>query len=178
MTWLYHLAMLSTQEFWFAVESQLDLASRISKNWKQVPIHWHDSPSVIKQIKTKAKRLQLPKLPPLSLKVQPDSPHQQAVRRTLDALNYLMRSPPISMPPMPDGRSKILDAWFPSWLTRAFKFVDEQQSDPHEYGEILWEVYVAAMTSKPDSPWKKQSRPHKAKEKFIQALMARKVKTP
>jgi len=178
LTWLYHLAMISAHEFWVAVEAQPDLAHRLSTSWKQVPVHWNDSPSVIKQIKAKAQRLQLPKLPSLSLKVKPDSPHQQAVHRTLDALNYLMRSPPIFMPPMPDGRSKILDVWFPSWLSKAFKFVDERQNDLHEYGEILWEIYVAAMTAKSDSPWKKQSRPRKAKEKFIQALMARKVKTP
>ncbi len=178
MTWLYRLAMLLTQELWVVIEAQPDLACRMSASWQQVPIHWNDSPSAIKQIKAKAKRLQLPKLPSLSLKVQPDSPYQQAVCRALDALNYLLRSPPIFMPPMPDGRSKILDAWFPNWLRRALKFVDERQSDLHEYGEILWEVYTAAMTSKPDSPWKKQSRPRKAKEKFIQALMARIAKTP
>jgi|APTNR8051073442_1049403.scaffolds.fasta_scaffold04644_7 hypothetical protein len=179
MTWLYRLAMFLTQEFWVVVEAQPDLACRMSASWQQVPIHWNDSPSAIKQIKSKAKRLQLPKLPSVSLKVQPDSPHQQAVCRTLDALNYLMRSPFVSMPPTPDGkRCNMLDDSFPCWLRKAIKFVDEKQNAPHDYGEILWEVYTAAMTAKPDSPWKKQSRPRKAKEKFMQAFMARIAKTP
>jgi hypothetical protein len=83
------------------------------------------------------------------------------------------------MPPMPNGeRCKIFDDQFPSWARKAIDHANQQQKEPQEYAEILWEAYATAMTSKPDSPWKKQSRPRKAKEKFIQALMARKVKTP
>ncbi|MFZ2276389.1 MAG: hypothetical protein WAW39_01270 [Prosthecobacter sp.] len=179
MTWLYHLTMFLTQEFWLVIEAQPDLACRLSATWNYVPIHWNDSPGTIKRIKAKTKRLQMLKLPPVSLKVQPDSPHQQAASRTISALNYLMRSPFISMPPMPNGeRCKMFDERFPNWLRRAIDFADQQQSDSHYYGEILWEAYASAMTAKPDSPWKKQSRPRKAKEKFIQALMARRTKTP
>ncbi len=178
MAWLYHLSMFLTQKFWLVIEAQPDLACRLSATWNYVPIHWNDSPGTIKRIKAKTKRLQIPKLPPVSLKVQPDSPHQQAASRTISALNYLMRSPFISMPPMPNGeRCKMFDERFPNWLRKAIDFADQQQSDTHFDEGILWETYAAAMTAKPDSPWKKQSRPRKAKEKFIQAIKARRTKT-
>ncbi|MFO1436987.1 MAG: hypothetical protein U1F81_01620 [Verrucomicrobiaceae bacterium] len=177
MHWLYHVAMFATAEFWHAVEVQKNTAKKLSAHWARIPVHWCDEPHLHKALQKQGRGLQLPKLPAVSGKIKPDSPQQIAVSRTQSALNFLIRSP-ISLPPMPDGsRSDLFDDHLPVWLKKALTLDWNRSTDLHEAAEVLWDVYVAAMTATPKSPWRANSRPRKAKEHFIKAVLAHRPKT-
>lgn len=178
MYWLYQLAMFATAEFWHAVETQKDAAKKLSVQWAHIPVHWCDDPKLHKAILKRIRGLQMPKPPSVSGKIKPDSPHQIAISRTQTALNFLLRSPPIFLPPTPDGsRSDFLDDYLPEWLKKAQILAWSKSTDLSEAAEVLWDVYVAAMTATPESPWRRESRPRKAKENFIKAVLAHRPKT-
>lgn len=178
LLWLYRIAMFVTAEFWHVTEVQKDMAKKLSSHWQFVPIQWHDDPKLHKAIQRRTRGFQMRKSPAVSGKIKPESPHQVAVSRAQAALNYLIQSP-LSLPPMPDGsRSDLFDEHLPDWLKKAQTLAWSKSTDLHAAAEILWDVYVAAMTATPKSPWRIASRPRKAKENFIKAVLVHKPQTP
>ncbi|MDZ4289670.1 MAG: hypothetical protein U0984_17020, partial [Prosthecobacter sp.] len=167
LRWLHRLAQQATSLFWSSVERQAVLAKRISKEWLQVPVSSDGSAASAKAIEAKVKSLDM--LPPgqFELKVDPTSRHHGFIVRISHAIKFLLDTPPASTP------WTGVDENAPEWLKVAWECSHAQPQKLDLMPEIYWQMYEAAMTRTPASPWTKQSRPRKEREKFLKAVKAR-----
>lgn len=166
LQWIYRLAMSASGLFWEAVEHQPEAAKHLSRGWRRVPFSTDGSSTSAKLIPLKLKDLELPTPPKTNPKIDFASKHHVFIDRVQKALHFLMRSPPINLPHQLHEES-------PEWVHRAKEAYETRPPQNEILHEVFWQIYEAAMTRTPESPWIMQSRPRKEKEKFIKAVRVR-----
>lgn len=167
LRWLHRLSLMASQLFWEVVEHQPEAAKRLSREWRRVPFSTDGSSTSVKLLTLKLKDLEMPTPPKTNPKIDLSSKHHIFINRVQKALHFLMSSPPISLP------RQLLHEDSPDWVHRAKEAYETRPPQNEILHEVFWQIYEAAMTRTPESPWIKQSRPRKEKEKFIKAVRVR-----
>ncbi len=167
LQWLYHLSLKAVESFWMAVEQQPELSKRVSEQWRHAPVSINSSELSVKVAKTMLRQLNLQKPLEHDLRIDPESAHHRDIVRIEKAIRFLLQTPPVSTP------WTGVDEYAPNWIREAWPVMTNPKPNPQKVAETYWHVYEAAMTHGQDAPWRVNSRPRKAKEKFVKAVIAR-----
>lgn len=167
LRWLHRLGLKAIDNLWMAIEQQPELAKRVSTEWNYVPVATNGSELSFKEARVRLRQLAMPRPPKRDLRIDPESEHHRDIARVERAIHFLFDTPPATTP------WTGVDESAPDWLRDAWIVLTNNEAKAADVAEVYWRVFEAAMTDGETAPWKKDSRPRKAKEKFIEAVIAR-----